>query len=500
MQALSYTTVYRLVVEPSVRLLSRSHIFPWAKPGFRLRKLVGLRRSKLVAQQGRGTGEPRRIVVHDYAGHPFQVQLSREFARRGHDVLHLYCASYPNGRGPLGLRPNDPPTFRSEPIVLWREVRKYSLWRRPLQEVEYGLRLRRRLSAFRPDIVISGNTPLIAQTLTQVVARSLGAGFVFWQQDIHGLAMDQIARTKIPVAGQLIGPLFPALERRLLRRSDAVVAVTDHFLDTLRAWKVPLERTTVIENWAPIEELPVQDRNNRWRQEHGIAGESLFLYSGTLGLKHDCDLLFQLARTLDARGAKLVVASEGLGADVLTERLTREPLDGLLLLPFQPFERLAEMLGAADVFVSLLDRQLGAYSVPSKVLTYHCAGRPILAAMPLENPASQLILRAGSGIVVEPEEGEEFLTAAVRLLEDAELRAELGVRARSYAQAAFDVKLVADRFEDVLRRLAQFADERSIMLCDGEAVSANIPRGSGSGIRRGEGNEDETQGSCGPQR
>ena len=42
-----------------------------------------------------------RILVHDYAGHPFQVQLSRELARRGHDVLHLYCSSTHTPRGDL---------------------------------------------------------------------------------------------------------------------------------------------------------------------------------------------------------------------------------------------------------------------------------------------------------------------------------------------------------------------------------------------------------------
>jgi len=29
-----------------------------------------------------------RLLIHDYAGHPFQVQLSRELARRGHSVTH----------------------------------------------------------------------------------------------------------------------------------------------------------------------------------------------------------------------------------------------------------------------------------------------------------------------------------------------------------------------------------------------------------------------------
>ncbi|RYJ01060.1 MAG: glycosyltransferase WbuB, partial [Actinomycetales bacterium] len=39
-----------------------------------------------------------KVVVHDFSGHPFQVQLSRELARRGHDVVHSSCAAYVSGR------------------------------------------------------------------------------------------------------------------------------------------------------------------------------------------------------------------------------------------------------------------------------------------------------------------------------------------------------------------------------------------------------------------
>ena len=34
-----------------------------------------------------------RIFVHDYAGHPFQIELSRSLAARGHLVEHTYCSS-----------------------------------------------------------------------------------------------------------------------------------------------------------------------------------------------------------------------------------------------------------------------------------------------------------------------------------------------------------------------------------------------------------------------
>ena len=40
-----------------------------------------------------------RVLVHDFAGHPFQIDLSRALARRGHTVQHVYCESYTSGKG-----------------------------------------------------------------------------------------------------------------------------------------------------------------------------------------------------------------------------------------------------------------------------------------------------------------------------------------------------------------------------------------------------------------
>ena len=40
-----------------------------------------------------------RVLVHDFAGHPFQIDLSRALARRGHTVQHVYCGSYTSGKG-----------------------------------------------------------------------------------------------------------------------------------------------------------------------------------------------------------------------------------------------------------------------------------------------------------------------------------------------------------------------------------------------------------------
>ena len=54
-------------------------------------------------------GEPRcASIIHDFAGHPFQAELSRELAARGHDVEHAYATQYASGKGKLERLDGDP--------------------------------------------------------------------------------------------------------------------------------------------------------------------------------------------------------------------------------------------------------------------------------------------------------------------------------------------------------------------------------------------------------
>ena len=132
--------------------------------------------------------------------------------------------------------------------------------------------------------------------------------------------------------------------------------------------------------------------------------DTVIVYAGTLGLKHQPAVLLDLANSLaDRPDVKLIVASEGLGADWLREH---DHDRRLVQLPFQPYDDLPLMLAAADVLVVLLEADAGTFSVPSKVLTYHCAGRAILGAMPAENLASRNIARVGSGVVTAPGDGD----------------------------------------------------------------------------------------------
>ena len=395
-----------------------------------------------------------RVVVHDFAGHPFQVQLSRALARRGHHVNHLHCASLVGAKGGLGRRADDAVGLAIDGVGGRRPMAKGSLARRFAMENAYGRRAAAAVAALKPDAVLCANTPLDALRWMLPVCRRQNVGFVNWLQDLNGVAAADILSSRLPVLGRVAARRYLALERSLLRKSDHIVAISEAFTPYLETAGIPAEAWTVIHNWAPLDELPMRPRRNAWADRHGLNGGRNVVYTGNLGLKHDPSLLVDLVRSLPDPNDRLVVVSEGIGADWLADRKRTLGLDQLVLLPFQPYAALPDVMGAADVLLALLDPQTRPYCVPSKVLSYCCAGRAIVLSADAANPASAIVAGHGCGTVVAPGEGPAVAAAVADLLGDSGARRDCGRRARRYAEQSFDIEPIVSRFEDVLLKVA----------------------------------------------
>jgi len=387
--------------------------------------------------------------VFDYPGHAFAVQLSRRLAHRGHDVLHVSFADFQAPKGDLTEAAGEG-HFHSTELHLDEPFQKYKFVKRRGQEIQVGRLAARAIADHGPDIVLAGNAPIDAHRQVADWCPASGVPMVYWLQDVNSIAIGRILGQRFGFPGRMIGWFYRTLERRMLRQSAMCVAITEDFIPLLLDWGVPRDRIEVIENWAPLDDIPALDRETAWSAEHGLGGVKTLIYAGTLSLKHDPEQLLVLARRLEQRGgARLVVASEGVGADYLKEN--GEGLASLSVLPFQPFERFPEMLASADVLVAVLEPDAGVFSVPSKILSYFCAGRPVLASIPGDNLAARLIQRNQAGLTTEPGDTAGFVAAAERLLDEPERARDMGRNARSHAEDAFSIDRVADRFETVFQ-------------------------------------------------
>ena len=393
-----------------------------------------------------------RILLNDHAGHPFQVQLSRSLARRGHTMLHTYCASLQTPRGMLEVQDADPDMLDIIGIRLDKEFSRYSLFTRFRQERELGRRLVEQIERFSPDVVISANTPLGAQAGIVRNCRAKKIKFIVWVQDLLGVGISKNLKKKLPVAGSAIGHYYMRLETSLLRKSDEVVVITEDFETILAKGGVHRDKIHVIHNWAPLEGIPVLPRSNRWAREHGLEDKLCLLYSGTLGMKHNPGLLLQLAiRLRERKNVLIVVVSEGIGAGFLNRKQQELRLENLIVMGFQPFEILPSVLASADVLVAILEPDAGVFAVPSKVLTYMCAKRPLLLAVPSMNLAARIVGDNGAGIVVPPSNETAFINAAIKLISDDELRSSLASNGLKYARKTFNIEKITDRFEEIIQ-------------------------------------------------
>jgi glycosyltransferase involved in cell wall biosynthesis len=271
------------------------------------------------------------------------------------------------------------------------------------------------------------------------------------------MAARDILRQKFGVLGTLIGKHYIALEKNLSSNSDAIVVISEDFEKELITWGLPRTKIFRIENWAPLEDIPELPKNNAWSRENNLTDRVCFLYSGMMGMKHDSNVVWDLAeRYADREEVAIVVVSHGLGASWLRQKVEKACIKNLYIFDFQPYERLPEVLASGDVLLALLTSDAGTFCVPSKVLSYLCAGRPILASAPEHNLITATIRGAQAGFCAEPYNRSDFLRLADVLLENSALRCAMGGNARAYAEENFRIGEIATKFERVIWQVCRY--------------------------------------------
>lgn len=396
-----------------------------------------------------------RIQVHDFAGHPFQAELSRNLAHRGHVVDHLYSTQYAGNHGALEVVAGDPATISFSGVVARRPADKYHPVRRALFELAYADAWIAHLEQHPVDVVICANVPLLALDRFVRWARRRKQAWVLWHQDIVSTAMTAEMERRLPaVVARVAARRFAGMERRAARDARRIVAIGDAFLDVYERWDVASDRVEVIPNWAPLDEIVPRSRNNAWALAAGVRADlPRIVYSGTLGRKHRPELLVDLSRMLRTNGSPVstVVVSEGESADDFRRIGAAEPELSLTVMPFQPMSALPDVLGSADCLVALLEPDASRFSVPSKVLSYLAAGRPVLGFIPADNPAAIDIVAAGGFVATPDTAGVERASRwLAQIFREARTANALGRRARQYAEDRFAIDAIGARFERIL--------------------------------------------------
>ena len=300
----------------------------------------------------------------------------------------------------------------------------------------------------RPDALLYiGAQPALAM-LTRILAALFGRPYFV---NVNDLA----ARAALDV-GIVAGPLYKLLdtfEFGAYRGADGASVLCRAFEDALVAHGYPGDRIRLIRSPIDTEQIrPVAD-DGSFRRCYGISPDAcVILHAGSMGKKQGLMNVVEAAAAGAVNQVRWVFVGDGEDKAALVEAVKRRGLEERVrFVPFQRDDQLAAMFAAADVLLLNQLRTVKDTVIPSKLLTYMSAGRPVIAAVNAGSQGAEILREADGGRLVAPEDPQALAAAATWFMAlPPEQLTAYGARNRAYAEAHFDQRKILAAHEEFM--------------------------------------------------
>jgi glycosyltransferase involved in cell wall biosynthesis len=186
------------------------------------------------------------------------------------------------------------------------------------------------------------------------------------------------------------------------------------------------------------------------------------MFAGNLGMVQGLETVVEAAALLrDRPGSQsiaFVLVGDGADRPRLERMIADRQLSNVSFAGQHPASEMPAFLSAADALLVHLRRSdVADHAIPTKILAYMAAGRPIVCAT--GGAAADVIRSAGAGVVLPPGDPAALASAIMELASwPAERREQLGRNGRHYVHAHFDKTTVIDGYERLLVAMAARAD------------------------------------------
>lgn len=415
-----------------------------------------------------------RILIYSYNYFPepigiapLMTELAEGLVKRGHNVRVVTGMPnyperriYPEYRGKLYL------TEKINGVVIQRSY----IWTRPkpnlidrvLLDGSFVLSsLAHALKGRRPDVILFTTPPLPVAVPATILGWWHRCPVILNLQDILPDAAVHVGL----LTNKVLINLFTKLEKFAYQTSTKISVLADGFVDNLLSKNVPRDKIVKIPNWVDVNFIqPLPKYKNAFRTEHNLEGKFVVLYSGNIALTQGLETVIDAAtRVRHLENIAVVIVGEQQALDKLQQHCEQVGADNVLLLPFQPRQKLPEMLAAADVGLVVQKRNVISFNMPSKIQVLLASGRPIIASVPNNGTAAKAIRSSCGGVVVPPESPSELAQAIVDLYSQPDKLEILGKRSRRYALDNYSLEAALDRYEelfiDVMKQYLSYVPE-----------------------------------------
>ncbi|MEX1027896.1 MAG: glycosyltransferase family 4 protein, partial [Candidatus Paceibacterota bacterium] len=285
------------------------------------------------------------------------------------------------------------------------------------------------------DVLVCETDPFFMPLVVRRIARRSNAKLVFYLQDIYpdvavalGVVRDgRVART---IRNRL---------RAAYREADAIVVLDEDMRDRLVDWGLDASNIEIVPNWVDCSLIRPMKTANAFRREQGIDAKFVVMHSGNMGLTQRLDVLIRAMGDPRTDSDEILLALVGGGAKRRSLEALASGLSNVRFWDYQPQDRLAESLSAADLHVISMDERITGCIAPSKLYGILGSGTPILAIVPPDSAVWRFVREHSLGWTAEPGDCDAIATAIAEAARcDRETMRRMGETGRRLAETEYE--------------------------------------------------------------
>lgn len=253
--------------------------------------------------------------------------------------------------------------------------------------------------------------------------------------------------------GSLIERVWMGLNRRKYKRTkEAIVLCTAAKKLVAETYPIESDHIHVIPNWADGEDLfPKPKHESEIAREQGFVDDFILLYSGNMGLYYDFETVLGAAKLLENEPFKLVLVGGGGKKTQIEEHIKQHKLSNVILLPYQPFDKLNDSLNACDASLVTIAKGIEGISFPSKLYTSLAVGKAIVALSEEWSELREIVQGTKCGVWSALGDAEGLAQKLRVLIHDKHKTAQMGASARRVFEEGYTRQVCAAKYAEVLK-------------------------------------------------
>ena len=210
------------------------------------------------------------------------------------------------------------------------------------------------------------------------------------------------------------------------------------------------QRVEILQNWlahAPDTGCSISVANSQ------LAGRTVFVYAGNMGVAQGMGILIDLADRLSTRDdIGFLFVGRGSDAKVLRDDAMRRGLVNVAFYDEIEPEEIPGLYAQCHAGIVALDPRHKTHNIPGKFLTYLQAGLPVLASINPGNDLVHLIETDRVGLVCTNQSVDSLVFLVGQLVRDIKIDIDMPARCKELSARLFAPKIAAKQITLALAR------------------------------------------------